>query len=313
VSRRLLTTALTAAAVAVTASPTPAIDLGLGLFKRKTSNEQQPQRRADPSLKVKQLLATLQVDPDIERRKAAAVELKAYDPRVHADVLTTLSGTLQKDPSPEVRALAAETIGSYRTVSQTAAAALESVESNDPDKTVRAAAKSALWQYGMNGYKPASPTASSQTAEPPIAKTAPVSRSNPTLARTAIPPTSTEVQFRPITQGPGKVGAFPQSDEPPLARPIVEPKPPVTSTSVPGVPQRMPSQLEAPVVTQPKPSIPNVPLPETKSVVPNRSVPANTIATPVDPNPTVPIPLPSIPTVPQIMPSSAPTVQPPGK
>lgn len=313
VSRRLLTTALASAAVAVSASPAPAIDLGLGLFKRKTPTDQQPQKKADPALKVKQLVATLQADPDVEHRKAAAVELKVYDPRSHTDILTALTGTLQKDPSPDVRGLAAETIGTYRTVSQTAAAALESVEANDPDKSVRAAAKSALWQYGLNGYKAVAPTVSSQTAEPPLAKAVPASKPNTTRARTVVPPTSTEVQFRPITQGPAKGGTFSQSEEPPLARPTIDAKVPVTAPTVPGVPQRMPSKVDAPIVTSPKPSIPTVPLPETKTVEPPRSVPANTVVTPVDPNPTLPIPLPSIPSVPQVMPTTTPTVQPPSK
>jgi HEAT repeats len=258
-------------------------------------------------------VATLQSDPDVDHRKVAAVELKNYDPRTHSELLTSLVGTLQKDPSPDVRALAAETIGSYRAVSQSVAVVLEGVELNDPDKTVRAAAKSALWQYGLNGYKPSVPLSPSQTAEPPLAKAVPVAKPTTSQARTTVPPTSTGAQFRPITQGPGKATTVTQSDEPPLARSRVEANTPPAVAPPPGVPQRMPTKLDVPAVAPPKPNIPAVPLPEAKTVVPPQSVPANVVVTPIDPKPTLPLPLPSIPGVPQVMPSSAPTVQPPGK
>ena len=136
--KRFLTGALLAGSVAALAQPAFAIDLGLGLFKRKTpSANNQP----EPSLKTKQLVATLQSDLDIGHRKSAAEELRNHDPKANADLIPTLASTLLKDPSPEVRILAAESLGAIKPVYATAAGALEKAESEDPDKSVRAAAK----------------------------------------------------------------------------------------------------------------------------------------------------------------------------
>ena len=90
---------------------------------------------------MKQLLATLQSDPDIDRRKAAAEELKAADPRAVADLLPALVGAVQKDPSPAVRTVAVEALGAMKTPTPAAGAALETVEKSDPDASVRAASQ----------------------------------------------------------------------------------------------------------------------------------------------------------------------------
>ena len=312
--RRLATAVLTAAAVAATAAPAPAFDFGLGLFKRKKPNDQQPQQKSDASLKVKQLTATLQSDTDIDHRKSAAVDLRTQDPRANADIIPTLIGTLQKDPAPDVRALAAETLGGYKTVYTAAAAALETAEVNDPDKTVRAAAKSALWQYGLNGYRASAPAVPTQSGEPPLAK--PVA--SPTTTRTAsaspLKSPGDGPAFRPITQGPSNGSVYPQSAEPPLAKGKAESKA-STVTPPPSVPQRMPTKLDVPEVTPPKPVI--TPPPMRGESKPTE---ANTVAPPVPTTsgstPSVPLPLPSVPAVPMVMPAApgqVPTVVPPGK
>lgn len=302
---RRLAAALAAASVAATTSPAPAIDLGLGLFKKKKPPEAQPApSKADPSSRVKQLIATVQSDPDVDRRKAAVGELAGHDPRTSPEVVTALVYSLQKDPSPDIRAKAAETLGGYRTVYTTAATALESAEAGDPDKAVRAAAKSALWQYGLNGYKVSAGNASTQTAEPPLAKLASRPSSPPPSVSAKTPVNGTDATFRPITQGPaGKATPFQQSAEPPLAKsgtPVSQPTPPVTVAPPPGVPQRMPTKIDTPV-NPPKLDVPAASLPdEKKTVAPPTSA---------EPEKKFPLPLPSLPSVPQQMP----TVAPPGK
>lgn len=291
---RRLAAALAAASVAATCSPAPAIDFGLGLFKKKKPPEAQPSpAKADPTSRVKQLIATVQSDPDVDRRKAAVGELAGHDPRTSPEVVTALVGSLTKDPSPDIRAKAAETLGGYRSVYTTAAAALETAESGDPDKGVRAAAKSALWQYGLNGYKASAGNASTQTAEPPLAK-APARPTAPppaVSAKTSV--NGTDAAFRPITQGPaGKAAPYQQSAEPPLAKSgttVSQPTPPTTVAPPPGVPQRMPSKIDTPL-NPPKLDVP--------------APPAS-----AEPEKKFPLPLPNVPSVPQQMP----TVAPPGK
>lgn len=300
-----LAAALAAASVAATSSPAPAIDFGLGLFKKKKPPEAQPAAaKADPSARIKQLVATVQSDPDVDRRKAAVGELAGHDPRTSPEVVTALVYSLQKDPSPDIRTKAAETLGGYRNVYTTAATALETAEASDPDRGVRAAAKSALWHYGLNGYKASAGNASNQTAEPPLAKPASRPSSPSTSVSAKAPVNGTDTTFRPITQGPaGKLTPFQQSAEPPLARsgtPISQPSAPVTVTPPPGVPQRMPTQIDTPV-NPPKLDVPVPALPdEKKTVTPPKSD---------EPASKFPLPLPNVPTVPLQMP----TVAPPGK
>jgi hypothetical protein len=194
-----------------------------------------------------------------------------------------------------VRATAAESLGSYKLIYQQAASALEKAETDDPDKAVRAAAKAARWQYGLNGYKPAASTAKGQSAEPPLAKPG----AKPVSPGTAAKPAPPEVPFRTITQGPTSTAPLPApTAEPPLAKTAAKPEPKPLPTSVappaPSVPQRMPatvpqqmpSKVEPPQATLPVPPLPT----EKKS----------------------PLPLPGVPTVPGLpQPASVPTVQPP--
>lgn len=293
---RHLATALAVASVAATASSAPAIDLGLGLFKKKKPPEAQPAPpKTDPTSRVKQLVAIVQSDPDVDRRKAAVGELAGHDPRTSPEVVTALVGSLTKDPSPDIRAKAAETLGGYRTVYTSAAAALETAEAGDPDKGVRAAAKSALWQYGLNGYKASAGNASNQTAEPPLAKLASRPSAAPPAVSAKASVSGTDAAFRPITQGPaGKAAPYRQSAEPPLAKPgtpISQPTPPATVAPPPGVPQRMPSRIDTPVNP------------------PKLDVPAPAPLASAEPEKKFPLPLPTVPSVPQQMP----TVAPPGK
>lgn len=121
--------------------------------------------------RIRQLADTLRSDPDERSRKAAAGELAAADPRVHPEVMPALLEALRSE-SAEVRAMAAETIGRFRTVFPLAGDALEQAAESDPSPAVRAAAKQSLWEYHLNGYKSGKgkTIVAAQTAEPPLAK-----------------------------------------------------------------------------------------------------------------------------------------------
>jgi HEAT repeats len=261
---------LTATLVVTSAQQASAIDLGFGLFKRKSqpSAPSAPNTsKSDSSLKIKQLVATLQSDPDTDRRKVAAETLRTLDPRNNADVIPTLVSTLQNDPNAGVRSIAAESLGEIKSVYPTAGAALESSEKSDPDANVRAMAKSALWQYHLNGYK-TSPSASlpNQTGEPPLAAQKPA---GVPLPPTKSQPVVSESSFRPITQGMGKGANLQPTAEPPLAKPRIAPvtvpevKPPMPMIVAPPIP--VPMQMPEPTTTLPVPksappiSIPDVP------------------------------------------------------
>jgi hypothetical protein len=275
--RRLF--ALAVAAVAAAASPAPAFDLGLGLFKKRTEKKDPPKQ--DPTVD-KQLISVLEADRDEARRKAAAAGLRSADPKANFEAVAALAAAVLKDPSPDVRTTAAESLGGFKVAYQQAVTALERAESEDPDKGVRAAAKTALAQYALIGYKPSAPAAA-QSAEPPLAKPTakPTTPSRPTTV-TAAKPTTPGVPFRTITQGPGGTAPFPQSAEPPLARSAVKvepkPQPPVATPTVappPGVPQRMPAAvLDTPKADPPKAEAPSpLPLPNVPTLPGSKPVP----------------------------------------
>lgn len=254
---------LTASLAVATAQPAGAFDLGLGLFKRKPQANAPNTSKLDNGLKIKQLVATLQSDPDTDRRKVAAETLRTLDPRNNADVIPTLVSTLQNDPNAGVRAIAAESLGAIKSIYPAAGAALESSEKTDPDANVRAVAKASLWQYHLNGYKTPGPSIASlpsQTGEPPLAIRKPV-----------LPPSPkpVEVAFKPITQGLGKGVPMQPTPEPPLAKPKSPPagvpdvKPPMPVLVAPPIPVPMP--MPEPMIAVPLPklvppiSIPDVP------------------------------------------------------
>jgi len=230
------------------ATPAMAFDLGLGLFKKKPVGPSATPAKSDTSTKVKQLVATLISDTDIDRRKGAAEALRTHDPRNNPDIIPALVDSLQKDPSATVRALVAESIGMYKSVHQSAAVALEASEKNDPDAAVREASKSALWQYHLSGYKPSAVATgnSSQSNEPPLA----APRLNPTNVAVKPPVTvPTATDFRPITQGMGKSQTYQPTAEPPLAKPKGTVPPPDV------VPDSQPSRVDPQTLTLP--TIPN--------------------------------------------------------
>jgi hypothetical protein len=253
----------------------------LGIFRKKQKDDP-PQQRA------KQLVETLKSDPDEKKRKTAAEELRDQDPRNNSDIMPTLIAALQKDPSPEVRAEAAETIGKLKPVVQPAGVALEQTLLTDPSDGVRKAAQKALWDYHLNGYRSAGANpAYPQTAEPPLAKPKTVVAPPPVVLpgeRRGSPPPAV-----PITSGIGKGAVYPQTAEPPLAKPKARPietlTPPTPTLTVPPIPQ-----------PDGKPFVPSIPPPPPattgegsgSSVLPLPPILAVPAAPAVPPGPTVP-------------------------
>ncbi|HET6576408.1 MAG TPA: HEAT repeat domain-containing protein [Fimbriiglobus sp.] len=247
------TAAILTAALTLTASA-PAGDgiLGLGLFKKRSKSP-------EPATQAKQLVATLQGDPDEKKRRQAAEQLRGLDPRKDGDIVPALIGTLQRDPSPAVRAEAAESIGKLRPIYQPAGIAMESALASDPDPKVRDAVKAALWQYHLNGYRtaPAGNPYATQTAEPPLA----VRRLQPPLARAPqqrpAPRPAADAGFRPITNTVGKPVFYQPTPEPPLARPRGASRPRDEAKG----PAVLPAPKPAAAVPDPaeKPSTPTVP------------------------------------------------------
>lgn len=277
-----LTTLLLIAALGLSVTPAPAIDLGFGLLKRRTKDREKPPESPQQT-RVQQLVAILQSDPDERRRVAAAEELGQIDPRTNADVLPGLIGSLQRDPSPAVRVRTAQSIGQLKPVYQPAGLAMEAVLLSDPDAGVRDAVKSALWQYHLNGYRtPAGQPVAVQSAEPPLATRMPVRTTGP--ART-VPQTIADTgPFRPISNSVGKGVFYQPTAEPPLARKA----PPVSKVD------------RAPVPTQDATTLPR-PLPT--SAVPDPfgspSIPTPLPTAPESGIPVTPLPQITVPTLPQ--------------
>lgn len=259
--------------------------LGLGLLRRRQ------QAKPDPATRARQLIAAVQSDPDEDKRKAAAEELRGLDPRTYPDIVPALVGAVQRDPSVAVRTQAVESLGRLKPVNQSAGLALEAALVSDPDAKVQTAIRSALWQYHLNGYRTVAGTpVTSQSAEPPLAGPRPATT---TSARSTVTDGSAgPVQFRPIAMGPGKGSAYVPTPEPPLARPrpaLIPTAPqPMPTTPAPATPPTIAPTPVVPAATQPLPT------------------PAPTLPTPP---PVVPEALPGIP-VPVI--PVAPVLPPPG-
>jgi hypothetical protein len=228
--------------------------------------------------RVKQLAETLRTDPDEKKRRAAIAELKEADPRQLPDAMTTLVSALQRDPSPAVRADAAEAIGSIKVMVPIAGAALETAAESDLSPGVRDAAQQALWEYHLIGYRSTKGAdgIAGQTAEPPIARPALV-RPVVTSAKLPVVPTSPPVQPAvgvnppplpvPVLPNPPPTGPKPEvkngirtlvtaappirlneTEEPPVALPGLTPTPANLDTSISAVtlpPVSLPPNVDA--------------------------------------------------------------------
>jgi HEAT repeats len=243
---------------------------------------------------AKTALETLKSDIEEKRRVAAAEFLRTTDPRLNADVIPTLTNSLQQDPSALVRASVAESLGRLKPTSQSAGAVLEQTVAADPSEAVRKAAQQALWQYHLNGYRSSSANAAiPQTAEPPLAKPKPApakpNATGTTVSKQSAGTAEPAPSLRPITTGIGKGAIYPQTVEPPLAKEKVD------GTTV----ERM---VPKPEVKPPLPSIVVPPI-SFESPVEKKDEPKNreTATTPL-PSVAVPLPPASAPLVPSIPP-----------
>ena len=264
----------------------------LGIFRKKKEDPPTPpktpgatQPEAPPAKPANPAIATLKTDRDEKDRAAAAVALRLADPRTDPDVLPSLMMSLQQDPSPTVRATVAETIGKLKPISAEAGATLEGVLVGDPSEAVRKAAQAALWQYHLNGYRSSAANAATpQTAEPPLAKPksipamtpSPMVPKNTTVSAPVTTP-ATQPVARPISTGIGRGAIYPQTIEPPLAKPRTDIKPPVPSIEVPKL-REQPSVEEKKELKDSEPVKGEVTLAPIPSIVP---------AIPIVPPPTV--------------------------
>jgi hypothetical protein len=197
--------------------------------------------KTDPRMRIPELVKTLRVDRDADKRARAAEELRNYDGNAYPDIIPALVSALQTDKKPSVRAEAAQSLGKMRPISQNAGEALEQAMARDSSMRVRLQARSALLNYQWAGYRsgkrtdvpPLTPTGNeppviSTTNPPPVNTTTPPPRSVPAgglFRRTTPTPTTTPVISQPL----------PSTKEPPLAPPLPAPTPAPAPTSTPPV------------------------------------------------------------------------------
>jgi hypothetical protein len=268
----------------------------LGIFRKKKEDPPAPpkqpgaaQPEAMPAKAANPAIATLKTDRDEKDRAAAAAALRTADPRTDLEVLPTLMTSLQQDPSPTVRAAVAETIGKLKPVSAEAGATLEGAVVGDPSEAVRKAAQAALWQYHLNGYRSSAANAATpQTVEPPLAKpkSIPPAPPAPAVLTSTVKPQSSPTPTpqpvaRPISTGIGRGAIYPQTIEPPLAKPKTEVKPPIPSIEVPKLREEPPAEEKKeikdakPVVAEVEvvapPAVPVVPPPTVLTIPPPSS------------------------------------------
>ncbi len=227
-------------------------------------------------------IVTLKNSRDERARVAAAQALRTADPKQDATVIPTLMTSLQQDPSVSVRTKVAETIGLLKPISVEAGAILEQAVVGDPSEEVRKSAQAALWQYHVNGYRSSAANAAvPQTSEPPLAKPRTIAPNPPQRAEltSRIKPTpapAAEITrpqpvARPISTGIGRGAIYPQTIEPPLAKPKEEIKPPMPSIQTPTLLTEPPeakketSTLGIPAIPVPPPAnVFTIPPPESK-------------------------------------------------
>ena len=186
-------------------APVPGFGQGGGLFSRKA--------KSDPA-RVRQLVEIVRSESNARKRAAAVEELADVDPRIHVEVVPTLIAALRNDASDGVRAGAAEALGRFNVVYPLAGMALEEAAEGDPAKSVRGAARQALWEYHLIGYRSAKGAdgIAGQTAEPPFAR--PTSTGN---AVTTEPPAAAVAQAADLVPTP-TIAPLPPLGPPPGPR-----------------------------------------------------------------------------------------------
>ena len=131
-----------------------------GFFSRKA--------KPNPAERVPELLIQLRSAQDEGQRSAAAEELRQYDPKSFPDLIPGLIESLGRDASQAVRSEAASSLGRLRPITQQAGYALEQAQNNDAMVRVRLAARQALLQYHLVGYRAGKTQMVPQWADRPI-------------------------------------------------------------------------------------------------------------------------------------------------
>jgi hypothetical protein len=243
------------------ASPAPA---GFGLFSRKP--------KANPAERVPELLIQLKTSTDESQRAAAAEELRQYDPKTYPEIIAGLIDALGRDASTAVRTQAAESLGKLRPIAQRVGYALEQAQANDGSMRVRLAARQALWQYHLVGYRSGRPAESPANGGGDVTVSAPPGPSTPAAAMQR--PAGARV-------GIAHPGSLRETAEPPLAdappavadqgrrvTPAVPASRPRTAQPTPGqlIPVSPPRLQPAPIT--PAPAQPAPPAPAEQPVPP---------------------------------------------
>jgi hypothetical protein len=158
--------------------------------------------------RILQLVHIIQFDPDESKRKAAVLEMGRADPRLSAEVIQSVTEALLKDPAASVRLAAVEVIGHYNAVFPLSGLALETAVQTDASPAVRKAAKQALWEYHLLGYKSSKSGDEflPQSIEPPRAK--PARQSIPVTAEPPVVSPASSLSTRPAGPLP-TLGALP--------------------------------------------------------------------------------------------------------
>jgi hypothetical protein len=188
----------------------------------------QPKPKPRPEERVPELIATVRTDPDENKRSAAAVELRQYDPKAFPDIVPVLAEVVRNDTKAGVRYEAAVSLSKIRPVSTIAGMALEHASAHDAAFYVRVQARTSLVYYRLSGYR--SPRPKEREAvkrNPPSQLESVTSRdmrltplpngSSTTIKTTAqMPPsavTPDNTVARPLPQGPAQSPLVPA--EPP--------------------------------------------------------------------------------------------------
>jgi hypothetical protein len=213
---------------------------------------------ANPTERVRQLVAAVQTSRDDNERTEAVQQLREFDAVAHPTVVPALVSALRTDRTIGVRIEAARSLGRIRPLTTMARDALFEASLHDSAIRVRWQARTSLTYYtvaNVNPYNHSSsqpppagtPTVGSTTKEPPVTS---VPGSSGGIARPAFVP-STQPVFtpspstgfaRPLPKGPPQPApsgsasnnpaqTFPSTQEPPLAPNV--PVPPLPKVVAP--------------------------------------------------------------------------------
>jgi len=216
--------------------------------------------------RMHQLFQILQSDVDEKKRKNALLELGRADPRLTTEVIPAINDTLLKDHSPAVRLTAVEVLAQYRAVFPMSGLALETAMESDPSVIVRSAAKQAIWEYHLMGYKSAKggDGFAAETPEPPRAKPArqpiPVTAEPPVVPVVAKYPPPAIDQLPLVSPAPGpRVTLVPKS---PAITALLTTVPPHPNLTVEPPLARPAKVVPSPIIMEP-PILPRTPEPST--------------------------------------------------